>query len=310
MSAAKAHEQLRIGKRTVRLSNLAKVLYPRTGFTKGEVINYYARIAPLMIKHVKDHPVTLKRYPDGVEAGFFYEKMCPAYRPDWMKVAPRASTSGKRSIVEYCLLSDAASLVWVANLAALELHTMLSTARDADRPTCMVFDHDPGEGVTLLECLAVGLRLRQMLRDLGLESFPKASGGKGLHLYVPLNTKVTFEQTKLFSRSIAQLLERDDPKRITTNMSKAIRIGRVFVDWSQNDDHKTTVAPYSLRARERPTVSSPLAWEEVEEAAKRKDAQRLIFTADDMLKRVAKVGDLFEPVLKLKQKLPMPSPGI
>jgi bifunctional non-homologous end joining protein LigD len=305
MSPAKKHEELRIGRRTLRVSNLGKVLYPKAGFTKGQVIDYYARIAPVMLPHVRDHPVTLKRYPDGVEAGFFYEKMCPAYRPDWMKIAPRASSGGKRATVEYCLLSDAPSLVWVANLAALELHTMLSRAKSADRPLYMVFDHDPGEGVTLLDCIAIALRFREMLAHLGLQSFPKTSGGKGLHLYVPLNTTVTFDQTKLFSRSLAQLLERDDPQHVTTNMSKALRVGKVFVDWSQNDDHKTTVAVYSLRARERPTVSTPVTWDEVERAHKKKDADSLLFTADQVLQRVEKLGDVFAPVLKLKQKLPL-----
>jgi bifunctional non-homologous end joining protein LigD len=227
--------------------------------------------------------------------------MCPAHRPDWVATAAVATTT---RTIDFCVVDDAATLVWVANLASIELHTLLSKAGDTERPTFMVFDHDPGEGAGMLDCCRVALRFREMLRQLGLESFAKTSGGKGLHLYVPLNTAVTFEETKNFSRAVAQILEKQDPKGVTTNMSKRLRGGKVFVDWSQNDRHKTTACAYSLRARERPTVSTPVEWGEVERAVRRGDASALSFEAGDVVKRVKKVGDLFEPVLKVRQRLP------
>jgi bifunctional non-homologous end joining protein LigD len=292
---------LRIGRRTVPVSNLDKVLYPSTGFTKGDVIHYYTEIATLLLPHLKDRPLTLKRYPNGVDAPFFYEKMCPSHRPDWVATARVETTSRP---VDFCVANDAATLVWVANLASLELHTLLSRTKDLNRPTMMVFDHDPGEGADILDCIRVAMHFRQMLEQFKLKSFAKTSGGKGLHLYVPLNSAVTFEETKSFSRAIAQLLEKEDPKRVTTNMRKDLRKGKVFVDWSQNDRHKTTVCVYSLRARTTPTVSAPVEWEELERAAKKKDAASLSFETRDVLKRVEKMGDLFEPILRTKQKLP------
>lgn len=292
---------LRIGRRTVDVSNLAKVLYPSSGFTKGDVIHYYSEIAPMLLPHLKNRPLTLKRYPNGVDQPFFYEKMCPSHRPDWVATARMETTSRP---LDFCLANDAATLVWVANLASLELHTLLARKTNLERPTMMVFDHDPGEGADLLDCILVALRFREMLQHLGLQSFAKTSGGKGLHLYVPLNSAVTFDQTKNFSRAIAQLLEKEDPRHVTTNMRKDLRVGKVFVDWSQNDRHKTTVCVYSLRARTRPTVSTPVEWEELDRAARKKDASMLVFETADVLKRVAKKGDLFEPILHLKQKLP------
>lgn len=292
---------LTIGRRTVPVSNLDKILYPSAKFTKGNVIDYYRQIAPVLLPHLKNRPLTLKRYPNGVDQPFFYEKMCPSHRPDWVATARVETTSRP---VDFCLANDAATLVWVANLASLELHTLLSRKNNLDRPTMMVFDHDPGEGADLLDCIRVALRFREMLQHFGLESFAKTSGGKGLHLYVPLNTPVTFEQTKSFSLAIAQLLEKEDPKHVTTNMRKELRTGKVFVDWSQNDRHKTTVCVYSLRARTRPTVSTPVEWDELERALRKKDAASLAFETVDVLKRFAKKGDLFEPILALKQKLP------
>jgi len=292
---------LTIGRRAIPVSNLDKILYPAAHFTKGDAIHYYSQIAPVLLPHLKNRPLTLKRYPNGVDAPFFYEKMCPSHRPDWVATARVETTSRP---VDFCLANDAATLVWVANLASLELHTLLSRKNNLDRPTMMVFDHDPGEGADLLDCIRVAMRFREMLQHFGLESFAKTSGGKGLHLYVPLNTPVTFEQTKSFSLAIAQLLEKQDPKHVTTNMRKDLRTGKVFVDWSQNDRHKTTVCVYSLRARTRPTVSTPVEWDELERALKKKDAASLAFETADVLKRVAKKGDLFEPILTLKQKLP------
>jgi bifunctional non-homologous end joining protein LigD len=209
--------------------------------------------------------------------------------------------------IDFCVANDAATLAWIANLASLELHTLLSKSPDLDRPTFMVFDHDPGPGADLLDCIRVAKRFRDLLARLGLQSFAKTSGGKGLHLYVPLNTPVTFDDTKLFSRTVAQILEKQDPKHITTNMSKAVRDNKVFVDWSQNDRHKTTACAYTLRARPRPTVSTPVTWDELDRALRRGDPSALHFEAPDVLRRVKKLGDLFAPVLRLRQKLPLPT---
>jgi bifunctional non-homologous end joining protein LigD len=298
---SKASNTFRVGRREVAVSNPQKVLYAQAGFTKAEVVRYYLEVAPVLLPHLSDRPLTLKRYPNGVDGMFFYEKMCPSHRPEWVATTRMVTTNRQ---IDFCVVDDAATLVWVANLASLELHTLLSRGRDLERPTFMVFDHDPGEGADLLDCIRVARRFRAMLEQLGLESFAKTSGGKGLHLYVPLNTAVTFDQTKLFSRVVAQLLEKEDPKHVTTNMRKDLRAGKVFVDWSQNDRHKTTVCAYSLRARSRPTVSTPLEWGELERALKKGDASGLVFETGDVIKRVKKQGDLFEPVLKLKQKLP------
>jgi len=295
---------VKIGKTQVNLSNLEKVLYPEVGFTKGQVIEYYLKMAPVIVPQVKNRPLTLKRYPNGVDGMMFYEKRCPPHAPPWIKQVTVTSQreGGKLS---YCVIDNAASLVWVANLASLELHTLLFTGDDLYRPTWMVFDLDPGPPATVLECIPIALKMRDMLRKLGLESFVKVSGSKGLHMWVPLNRKeVTFNQTKGFSNAIARMMEREDPEHVTSNMKKELRKGKIFIDWSQNDEHKTTVAAYSLRAKEQPTVSTPVEWEELITAQKKKDAKRLTFLAADVIKRVDKVGDLFEPVLKMKQKLP------
>lgn len=299
--AVKQSAEVRVGRRIVPVSNPDKVLYPQSGFAKRDVVAYYQAIAPVLLPHLKGRPLTLKRYPNGVESAFFYEKMCPSHRPDW--VATTRMTTTNRQI-DFCVVTDAATLVWVANLASLELHTLLSRDKDLLRPTMMVFDHDPGEGVGIIECARVAMDFRKMLGQVGLECFAKTSGGKGIHLYVPLNTKVSFDQTKAFSRAIAQVLERQEPNRVTTNMRKDLRKGKVFLDWSQNDQHKTTVCVYSLRARARPTVSTPVEWGEIERAIRKGDEKGLIFETRDVLKRVERKGDLFEPVLRLKQKLP------
>jgi bifunctional non-homologous end joining protein LigD len=285
------------------LSNLDKVLYPQAGFTKGQVIDYYTRIAPVMLPHLKDRSITLKRYPDGVEGPFFFEKNCPVYHPKWVQTAKVNYGEGKKT-VEHCVISNAPALVWVANLASLELHVSLAKAKAIERPTCMAFDLDPGEGATILDCLRIGLHLRDMLAKLKLECFAKTSGGKGLHVYVPLNTPTTYEATKPLSRALAETLEKQFPDAITSNMSKALRHKKVFIDWSQNSLHKTTCAVYSLRARPRPTASTPVTWDEVSAALKKRDAERLVFEADAVLRRVEKHGDLFARVLTMKQKLP------
>ena len=287
----------------VRISNLDKVMYPEAGFTKGQIIDYYVRIAPVLLPHLRGRPLTLKRYPNGVNGMFFYEKNCPAHRPEWVQTAPIWSP-GNDKWMNYCLAQDLPTLVWAANLADIELHTSLSLGSDPMRPSFIVFDLDPGEPANIVQCCQAGLWVRQIFAALGLESFPKNSGSKGLQVYVPLNTAVTYDETKPFAHELARVLERQHPDLIVSDMKKALRVGKVLVDWSQNDDHKTTVCVYSLRAEARPTVSAPLKWEEVERCRKQGDPNLLVFTSDQVLERVAKFGDLFQPVLSTKQKLP------
>ncbi len=299
MSSIEVH----VAGKDLKVSNLEKVLYPAAHFTKGQVIDYYQKIAPTLLPHMRDRALTLKRYPGGVTDQFFYEKHCPTHRPTWVKTQPiHSNKSGEP--VNYCICNDLPTLVWVANLASLELHTSLAKIRNVDRPTMMAFDLDPGPPADILDCIRVAKSLRKFLADLNLESFAKTSGGKGLHIYVPLNTAVTFDQTKEFAHSIARQFEQEDPGHVLSMMSKSQREGKVFMDWSQNDRHKTTVSVYSLRARDNPTVSTPVTWEELDRALKKNDPSKLVFEADAVIKRVAKLGDLFEPMLKMKQKLP------
>jgi bifunctional non-homologous end joining protein LigD len=295
--------ELVVDGKKLAVSNLNKVLYPKAGFTKGQVIDYYIRIAPVLLPHLQDRPLTMKRYPNGVDGEFFYEKNCPSHRPKWVKTA-KVWSEGNNRIMDYCLANDLPTLVWAANLADLELHTSLARKKDVARPTMMVFDLDPGPPADIVQCCQVGLWLRDLLAQMQLKSFAKTSGSKGLQLYVPLNTPVTFDQTKDLSRALAQHLEQEHSSLVTSNMSKALRKAKVFVDWSQNDEHKTTVCVYSLRAKEEPTVSTPVTWEEVENCLKRKNADLLKFRSDKTLNRVQQLGDLFAPVEKLKQKLP------
>jgi bifunctional non-homologous end joining protein LigD len=302
-SSAKRETSLKVNGKAVPVSNLDKVFYPETAFTKGQVIDYYIRVSPVLLPHLKDRPLTLKRYPDGVQGGFFYEKRCPSYRPEWIQTATVWSDRHD-SEIHYCLANDLPSIVWAANLGDLELHTFLAQQQDVERPTMVVFDLDPGPPANILQCAQVAQWLKEELDTLNLQCFPKTSGSKGLQLYIPLNTPVTYEVTKPFARTIAERLTRDHPDLVLAKMEKRLRTGKVFVDWSQNDRHKTTVCAYSLRAKERPTVSTPVTWEEVTTALKKRDADRLTFLSDDVLERVEKQGDLFEPVLKLKQKLP------
>src|SRR5205085_5010419 len=255
---------LQVEGKKVPVSRLEKVFYPATGFTKGQVIDYYIRISAALLPHLKDRPLTLKRYPDGVEGGFFYEKRCPPYRPDWVQTAPVWSERNQAEI-DYCLANDLPTLVWAANLGDLELHTSLAKGQRIDQPTMMVFDLDPGAPANIVDCAEVAFWLKMKLDKAGLESFPKTSGSKGLQLYVPLNTPTSYEATKPYSQSLAQALEQEHPDRIISRMEKRLRAGKVFVDWSQNDRHKTTVCVYSLRAKEKPTVSTPVTWEEVRE---------------------------------------------
>ncbi len=295
--------ELIVEDRKIQVSNLDKVLYPKVGFTKGQVIDYYIRVAPVLLPHLKDRPLTMKRYPNGVDAEFFYEKNCPSHRPKWVKTAKVWSESNNR-VMNYCLAQDLPTLVWAANLADLELHTSLARKKDIARPTMMVFDLDPGAPADIVQCCQVGLWLRDLLDKMKLKSFAKTSGSKGLQVYVPLNTSVTFDQTKNLSRSLAQHLEKEHVGLVTSNMSKGLRKGKVFVDWSQNDEHKTTICVYSLRAKEEPTVSTAVTWEEVAKCLKKKKADLLKFRSDKTLARIEKMGDLFAPVEELKQKLP------
>jgi bifunctional non-homologous end joining protein LigD len=295
--------ELIVGGQTLSVSNLDKILYPKAGFTKGQVIDYYIRIADALLPHLKDRPLTMKRYPNGVENEFFYEKNCPSHRPKWVKTA-KVWSEGNNRMMDYCLAQDLPTLVWAANLADLELHTSLSRKNAVERPTMMVFDLDPGAPADIVQCCQVGIWLRDILQEMKLQSWAKTSGSKGLQLYVPLNTAVTYDETKALSHALAEYLEREHSNLVVSKMSKALRKGKIFVDWSQNDEHKTTICVYSLRAKEEPTVSTPVTWQEVETTLKKKDAKRLVFRCEKTLQRVEKMGDLFEEVETRKQKLP------
>jgi bifunctional non-homologous end joining protein LigD len=295
-------QTLDVGGTKVDVTNLDKVFYPKAGFTKGDVIDYYVRISSVLLPHLKERPITLKRYPDGVEGFYFYEKKCPDHRPEWVKTTKVAKSEG--GDINYCVINDLPSLIWAANLADLELHTFLHKAPSIRRPTALAFDLDPGPPADLVLCCQVGLWLKALFDALKMESFAKTSGSKGLQVYVPINGPVTYDKTKAFSHAIAELLESQSPEAVVSNMQKSRRPGKVLVDWSQNDDHKTTVNVYSLRAKEYPSVSTPVTWEEVETVVRTKKATSLEFVSKEVLKRVEKAGDLFAPVLSLKQKLP------
>ena len=292
-----------IGGRQLKLTNLDKVFYPATGFTKGQVIDYYARIAPVLVPHLAGKPLTLKRYPNGVNQPPFFEKNATKHRPEWVKTVPIWSEGNQRD-VNYILANDLATLVWVANLASIELHPSLSLATDIECPRSLVFDLDPGPPANIVQCCQVAVWLRAIFDHFKLQSFPKTSGSKGMQIYVPLNTKTSYDETKPFAHALARLLEDQHRELVVSEMKKAIRTNKIFVDWSQNDEHKTTVSVYSLRARERPTVSTPITWDEVEHTLKKKNAGLLVFESRQTLDRVEKMGDLFAPLLTLKQKLP------
>jgi bifunctional non-homologous end joining protein LigD len=290
-------QEVEIDGKTLSLSNLDKVLYPEAGFTKGHVIEYYTRVAPVLLPHLRGRPLTLKRYPNGVDAPHFYEKQCPAHRPDWVATSPIGD-------INFCLADDLPTLVWLANLADLELHTSLALAEDYGSPTVIAFDLDPGPPATIVECAEVALELRMIFEHLRMEAFPKTSGSKGMQVYVPLNTPTAYDVTRPFARGLAELLERRLPELVVSDMKKSLRRGKVFVDWSQNTSFKTTVNVYSLRARPQPTVSTPLLWEEVEAVTASRDPDDLVFTSADVLERVSEHGDLFAGVVELRQSLP------
>jgi bifunctional non-homologous end joining protein LigD len=289
--------------RKLKITNPDKVLYPEAGFTKGDVIEYYRRIAPALLPHLRGRALTMKRYPNGVDEQYFYQKESPKHRPDWVTTVPMWSEGNGRDI-NFTVVNSLPTLLWAANLADLELHTSMARARTARRPTMIVFDLDPGPPATIVECCEVALLIRERLARDGLRCFPKTSGSKGLQLYAPLNTPAGYDGTKGFARDLARTMEAEHPDLVVSNMRKELRTGRVLMDWSQNDYLKTTVCVYSLRARSHPTVSTPLSWDEVEQATDHRDPEQLVFDWAAVLERVERLGDLFEPVVKLRQKLP------
>ncbi len=289
-----------VGGRQITLSNLDKVLYPEAGFTKAEVIDYYHRIAPVMVPHLAGRALTLRRWPNGVDAKGFFEKRCPSHRPPWLPTAP--GPGDRNGTIEYCEFAEPAALVWAANMAALELHAPMALAADLETPRAVVFDLDPGAPATLRACATIAVEIREVLGRLDLVAFPKTSGSKGMQLYVPINGPGTHDGAGDFALAVAQVVEQRRPQDVVTVMTKAERTRKVFIDWSQNSRHKTTIAVYSLRARPRPTVSTPITWAEVEAMAD--GGEELQFEADDVVARVAEDGDLFAPVLSLVQELP------
>jgi bifunctional non-homologous end joining protein LigD len=289
------------GKR-LALSNLEKDLYPSHGFTKAQVLEYYRRIAPFMLPHLQGRAVTLKRYPNGVEEEFFFEKRCPAHRPDWVATA---EVIHKEDRLQMCVANDIETLLWLGNLAALELHVPLAKAATPATPDSIVFDLDPGDRIDILQCARVAVILRELLNGMGLVSVIKSSGKKGLHVYVPLNRdETTFEDTKMFSKAVAEIMQKHYPDLVTAKMAKTERVTKVFINWSQNDAGKTMICTYSLRGSEKPFVSSPLAWDEIETALKTGDLQKLHIISDEAVRRVELNGDLFHAMLVMEQKLP------
>jgi bifunctional non-homologous end joining protein LigD len=298
--------QVEVDGRELKLTNLDKVLYPEAGFTKGEVVDYYAKVAPAIVPHLSGRAVTLRRFPEGVDDldAAFFEKRCPKHRPKWVKTT-RVKAGPHAGYIDFCVCDGLPTLVWMAQLAAIELHPSLSLGKKHERPTVVAFDLDPGPPADIVDCSRVALRLRELLGQLGLECFAKTSGSKGMQLYVPLNTPATYEDTRPFAQAIARLIAKQTPDEVLAKMGKKTdRSGKVFIDWYQNNERKTTIAVYSLRARERPTVSTPVSWEEVERAAGNDDPNALVFEAADVLKRIERDGDLFAPVLQLEQELP------
>ncbi len=300
---ARQSHLVQVDGRELEVSNLDKPMFP-SGFTKGQVIEFYLKIADSLLPHLKDRPITLKRYPNGTTERPFYEKDAPKYTPKWIKRFPVPRRTGGRDIC-YVLINDLPSLVWSVNLANLEMHPFLHRAPDIGTPTAMVFDLDPGEPAGLLESAKVAFLVKKSLEDAGLQSFAKVSGSRGIQMYAPLNTPVDYAETQTFARGMAERLEHEHGGLVVSAMAKEQRLGKVFIDWSQNSDFKTTVAPYSLRARQaEPFISMPVKWEELTRAVKRRDASILYFTPEQALARVRKIGDLFAPVLSLRQKLP------
>jgi bifunctional non-homologous end joining protein LigD len=298
--------QVEVEGKELRLTNLDKVLYPKAGFSKGEMVDYYAKVGPTMIPHLAGRAVTLRRFPEGVDDldAAFFEKRCPKHRPKWVKTT-RVQAGPQAGKIDFCVCDGLPTLIWMAQLAAIELHPSLSKGRAPKRPTVVAFDLDPGPPADIVDCSRVALRLREVLGQLELKCFAKTSGSKGMQLYVPLNTKTSYEETRPFGQALAQLIAKQTPDSVLAKMGKKTdRSGKVLIDWYQNNERKTTIAVYSLRARERPTCSTPITWEEVEAAAESGDGGKLVFETADVLKRIEKHGDLFAPVLQLEQELP------
>ncbi|HMI81237.1 MAG TPA: non-homologous end-joining DNA ligase [Solirubrobacterales bacterium] len=298
--------QVEVDGKELRLTNLDKVLYPEAGFTKGEMVDYYARVAPAIVPHLSGRAVTLRRFPEGVDDldAAFFEKRCPKHRPKWVKTT-RVEAGPNAGKIDFCVCDSLPTLIWMAQLAAIELHPSLSLSRAPKRPTVVAFDLDPGPPADIVDCCRVGLRLREVLSQLDLDCYAKTSGSKGMQVYVPLNAKTSYEETRPFAQALAQLIAKQDPDKVLAKMGKKTdRSGKVLIDWYQNNERKTTIAVYSLRARERPTCSTPIAWEEAEAVAESGDGSSLVFETGDVLQRIEEQGDLFAPVLELEQALP------
>jgi bifunctional non-homologous end joining protein LigD len=300
-------QQVEIEGRRLTLTNLDKVLYPETGFTKGDMIAYYAHVAPWLLPHLEGRPLTLRRFPNGVEGINWYQTRCQN-RPEWLPTFPIPTRAGE--IQDFCLVEDVSALVWVANQAAIELHPYLARVPESEQPTVVAFDLDPGAPATLVESCDVALLLRTLLESLGLVSFPKTSGAIGLHVYVPLNTPHNYEQTKGFARTVAQRLAQEHPRLVVYGQKRSLRAGKVLIDWLQNDPTRSTAAPYSLRAAPWPLVSTPLDWAEVERGAAERRPERLLFRQDAVLERLERDGDPFTPVLEVEQALPKLGVGL
>jgi len=296
---ARSELTVEVDGRTLKLTNLEKVLYPEPGFSKASVIDYYVRIAPVLLDHIGDRGITMRRFPDGIDGESFYNKRCPAWRPEWLNAVRGPGESD--GVIDYCQLDEIASIAWAANLAALEIHAPMARSADIDAPTMLVYDLDPGEGTGMAECCQIAQSLIEVLDAVDLRAWPKTSGSKGLQLYVPLNTPHSHAHASAFAKATGQLLERERPAQITTTMGASNRIGKVLIDWSQNSRHKTTIAPYSLRAKPTPTVSTPVSWDEVAAGAA---GEPLSFDAAAVLDRVEAAGDLFAETVTLQQHLP------
>lgn len=306
--STRAHEgQLEIGGRRLEIRNLDRVVFPRTGTTKAELLDYYVRIADAMLPHLRDRLLHMHRYPEGVEGPRFWQKACPEYRPDWILTAPVWSRD-KQADIDYCVVNELAALLWAVNIGSIELHTSLHLRHDLHRPNVIAFDLDPGEGADVLRCADVAMRLRDLLERLGLRSLVKTSGSKGLQVYVPLAGNASYTETKPLSRAIAEQLETETPEAVLSRMAKRLRAGKVLIDWSQNTEHKSMVCVYSVRAKRRPTVSTPVTWAEIEQALDSGDGGRLVFEMGDIVERVSAQGDLFQPVLTTTQELPRDLP--
>jgi bifunctional non-homologous end joining protein LigD len=302
MASMPSSGQFDVAGRRLTIRNLDRVVFPRAGTTKADILGYYTRVADTILAHLRGRPLHMHRYPEGVEGPRFWQKACPEHRPTWVQTVPVWSRD-KRSDIEFCVIDELATLVWAVNIGSLELHTSLHTRDALHRPTVLAFDLDPGEGVDVLACGAVALRLREALAGIGLHGLVKTSGSKGLQVYVPLNTDVTYDVTKPLARRIAELLEAERPEGVTSRMGRHLRAGRVLVDWGQNTEHKSMVCAYSVRARRHPTVSTPVTWEELEAAVAAGDPAALVFELDDVVRRLDRHGDLFGDVLRLEQRL-------